>query len=199
VAKTCPSCGYSPIGPFTDNCPICAEPVRNVRSDTAGAGRPWLRWALGAAAVVVLGVAGCCGLGMWRMGTAINDARKAMEQAQADAEAERKARTVVVTAAALLKEFQDGPTAADRKYRGKLLEVTGTLERRGKSGGGGYFVILHAGDEQAPIKIECYFHFLDTEDDVENKRLGKGRTVTVRGEYAGRVSHLQLRGCVLVR
>jgi hypothetical protein len=36
MSKTCPSCGYQPIGPFTDNCPICAEPVRNVRSDNAG-------------------------------------------------------------------------------------------------------------------------------------------------------------------
>src|SRR5262249_31092803 len=35
MAKTCPSCGYTPIGPFTDNCPICAEPVRGVYSDEA--------------------------------------------------------------------------------------------------------------------------------------------------------------------
>jgi len=33
MSRTCPSCGYSPIGPFTDNCPMCAEPVRNVYSD----------------------------------------------------------------------------------------------------------------------------------------------------------------------
>jgi hypothetical protein len=38
MAKTCPSCGYSPIGPFTDNCPICAEPVRSVYSDEARGG-----------------------------------------------------------------------------------------------------------------------------------------------------------------
>jgi hypothetical protein len=38
MAKTCPSCGYSPIGPFTDNCPICAEPVRSVSSDAARGG-----------------------------------------------------------------------------------------------------------------------------------------------------------------
>src|SRR5438132_719564 len=37
MAKTCPSCGYSAIGPFIDNCPICAEPVRGVASDRAGA------------------------------------------------------------------------------------------------------------------------------------------------------------------
>jgi hypothetical protein len=133
------------------------------------------------------------------MGTAISDARKAIEQAQANAEAERKARTVVVAAADLLKEFHDDPAAADRKYKGKYLEVSGIVERRGKGGGSGPFVILHAGDEKTPLKIECFFAFLDEEDEVLNKRLAKGQAVTVRGEYGGRVSHLQLRGCVLVK
>ena len=200
MAKTCPSCGYSPIGPFTDNCPICAEPVRNVRSDRARSPwprgvSPWLRWVLGGAAVVVLGAGGCCGLGMWRMGAAIQDAQQAMKQAIADAEADRKAKTVVVAAADLLQEFHDDPAAADRKYKGKYLEVSGVVERRGKGLGGAPFIILHGGDEQAPIKIECFLNFAD-EDDT---RLDKGQAVTVRGEYGGRVSHLQIRGCVLVR
>src|SRR5207253_933252 len=28
MARTCTSCGYNPIGPFTDNCPLCGESVR---------------------------------------------------------------------------------------------------------------------------------------------------------------------------
>jgi len=137
VAKTCPSCGYQPIGPFTDNCPICAEPVRNVRSGGGGGGGPsgfgiWLRWILTAAVVSVLGVSGCCGCGMWKMGSALEDAQKMMEKAKADAEADRKARTVVVAAADLLQNFQNDAAAADRVYKGKYLELTGTVERVGK-------------------------------------------------------------------
>ncbi len=204
MAKTCPSCGYSPIGPFTDNCPICAEPVRNVRSNPAGSALPggmplWLRWVLGVATAVVLGVAGCCGLGMLRMGSAIKDAQEMMKKAQAKAEEDRKARTVVVTAADLLQEFKHDPAAADRKYQGKNLEVSGIVERRGKGGDGASFVILNAGDESAQLKIECFFNCADEEDEVRSKRLSKGQEVTVRGEYAGRVSHVQVRGCVLVK
>jgi hypothetical protein len=151
------------------------------------------------AGVTVLGVAGCCGLGLWKMGTVMQDARKMMEQAQADAEAERQARTVVVAAANLLKEFQDDPAAANRKYKGKYLEVTGVVERRGKGGDSGPFVILHGGDDKAPLKIECFFGYLDEEDETQNKRLAKGQVVTVRGDYGGRVSHIQLRGCVVVK
>jgi hypothetical protein len=35
MATTCPSCGYQPIGPYSDNCPLCGEPVRGVPSDDA--------------------------------------------------------------------------------------------------------------------------------------------------------------------
>ncbi len=201
MAKTCPSCGYSPIGPFTDNCPICAEPVRNVRSGGRRGGgggmAPVVRWLLIAGVAFVLGVAGCCGLGMWQMNRAVKDAQQAMEEEQKRMEEERKARTVVVPAAQLLKEFQDDPAAADLKYKGKYLEVSGVVERAGRQGGHTPFVVLHGGDEQSKVKIECFFFPEDDEDEAKIARLGKGQAVTVRGEYDGRVSNVQLRDCVL--
>ncbi len=204
MAKRCPSCGYQPIGPFTDNCPICAEPVRNVRSDPDRAGTfgfmpLWLRWFLAGAAAVVLCAAGCCGLGLWRMSGAIQDAGKMIEQAREKAEAERRARTVAVTAADLLKEFADDPDAADRKYQGKCLEIAGVVERRGKGADGVPFVILHGGDEKAQVKIECFFESAGPKEETRRERqTAPGQTVTVYGDYAGRVSHVQLRGCRLL-
>jgi hypothetical protein len=201
VAKTCPSCGYGPIGPFIDNCPICAEPVRNVRSNPARPANlpPWLKWVLGGLIAAVLGVAGCCGLGAWLLRTAVNDAGKAMEQARAEAEAARRARTVVVTAAQLLHEFQNDPAAADRKYKGKHLEISGVVERVGRDGDDTPFVILHAGDDRVKLRIECYFDPADEEDEARIERLGQGQTVTVRGDYGSRVSNVQVRDCVLVK
>jgi len=206
MAKTCPSCGYRPIGPFTDNCPMCAEPVRNVRSDRARSGSlgsipPVLKWVLAGAVAAVLGVAGCCGLGMWQMGKGIQDAQKEWERQQAAAEADRKARTVVVAAADLLQEFQKDAAAADRKYAGKYLEITGVVERTGRGRHDVPYVVLHGGDETAKVKIECYFDtfYEHTGDDARIKRLGKGQEITVRGEYDGQISNLQLRESVLVK
>jgi hypothetical protein len=203
MAKTCPSCGYNSIGPFTDNCPMCAEPVRNVRSDGAGFPRlanlpPVLRWLLGGMVVLALGVVGCCGLGMWRMATVFQDAQKMVEKAKADAEADRRARTVVVSAADLLQEFTNDPDSADRKYAGTYLEISGVVER---SGHGRYetpFVILTGGEENAKLKIECFFVLANKKDEGQIKRLDKGQSITVRGEYDGQVSNVQLRDCVLV-
>jgi hypothetical protein len=208
MAKTCPSCGYNGIGPFVDNCPICAEPVRNVRSDAAGFPRlgglsPVLRWVLGGALVAVLGVAGCCGLGMWRLGTAFQEAQKEamkeMERAQAAAEADRRARTVVVGAADLLREFGKDPAAADRKYAGKYLEISGVVERGGRGRHDAPFVVLTGGDEKAKLKVECFFDGADKKAEARIRRLDKGQSITVRGEYDGQVSNVQLRECVLAQ
>ena len=201
MAKTCPSCGYNSIGPFIDNCPICAEPVRNVRSNAAGFGWPtkWFRWVIGGLVVVTLGVGGCCGLGMWRLGTAFKNSQDMIERAREDAEAERRARTVVVTAADLLQEFKDDPDAADKKYAGEYLEIAGVVERAGRGRYDRPFVILHGGDEAASLKIECYFDLSDKKDEARIKRVGRGQTITVRGEYDGQVSNIQVRDCVLVK
>jgi hypothetical protein len=188
---------------------MCAEPVRNVRSDGNAPKKPgpsWLQWVIGGFIAVVLLFGGCCGVGMWRLANGVRDAQRMMgkdlqkmiEEAKAKAEAERRARMVVVPAAQLLEEFQNDP-AADRKYRGKYLEIVGVVERGGNDGNGTPFVILHAGDENARIKIECFFDLEDEEDELHIKRLEKGRTITVRGEYDGMVSNLKVRECVLAK
>ena len=146
-----------------------------------------------------LGVAGCCGLGAWGVNRAAKNAQEEFERARADAEAERQARTVVVPAAQLLTEFQTDPAAADQKYRGKYLEVSGVVDRTGKQGGHTPFVVLHGGDERPNLRVECFFYFEDEENEGRIERLDKGRPVTVRGEYDGRVSNVQLRECVLVK
>lgn len=201
MAKTCPSCGYSPIGPFTDNCPICAEPVRNVRSGGAGPAQPWnlLRWAISGVVVLVLGIGGCCGYGTWFTGNAFRDAHQEMERIKAEIEADRKARTVVVAAKELLQEFQDDPAAADKKYTHKHLEISGVMERSGKTQSQRPFVILHGGDDNAKLKIECFMQFVDPKDVVRFQQVEKGQMITVRGEYDGQVSNVQVREGIVVK
>jgi hypothetical protein len=106
---------------------------------------------------------------------------------------------VVIAAAQLLQEFQNDPAAADDKYRGKCLELTGVVEREGQGRDGIPFVILHAGDDNARLKIECYFDVADEEDAIRFVKLGKGQTITLRGEYQGQVANVQLRECSLIK
>jgi len=162
--------------------------------------------------VVGLGVAAYYGLAKWRGGQAdqgvvgdetVEDVRdvenqeQALERVKATIEASRRGRTVAVPATQLLQEFQNDPTAADQKYKGKCLEISGIVERVG-SNQHMRFIILHAGDENAKIKIECFVAFFIPKDKTRIEQLGKGQTITLRGDYGGRVSHLQIWNCVLV-
>lgn len=207
MAKTCPACGYRPIGPFTDNCPICGESVRYASSDRRGGGgggapsgmmSPLARWLIGGSLALLFSFAGCCGLGAWRGNRMAQDWQEEAERLKAEAEAERKTRTVTVTAEQLLREFQTDPDAANQRYTRKYLEVSGVVERTGTDRDGMPFAVLHAGDEAAKLRIECFFD-LDDPDETEFKRLTKGQPVTLRGEYAGRVTNIQLRDCALAK
>ena len=150
---------------------------------------PVVKWVLIGGLVGVVAVAGCCGVAVWRMGAAMKDMQqdwqKQMEQAQAQQEADRQARLVVVSAAELLREFKEDEKAADEKYAGKYLELTGVVERTAGGRRGNPYVVLHAGDEAAKVKIECYFEYLLPADEAKFRRLRPGQTVTVRGEYGG--------------
>jgi hypothetical protein len=135
---------------------------------------------------------------MWRLATVFQDAQKMMEQAKADADADRRARTVVVSAADLLQEFRDDPDSADRKYTGKYLEISGVVQRIGQGRHETSFIILTGGDENVKLKIECFFDLADKKEEAQIKRLDKGQSIKVRGEYDGQVSNVQVRDCVLV-
>ena len=136
---------------------------------------------------------------MWWFGTETDEMQDELKRQQALMEAQRQARTVVVPALQLIQDFEAGVEDAERKYKGKYLELTGAVERSGGDENGAPFVILHGGNESAKFKVECFFDFVDEIGEVPILRLEKGRTITVRGEYGGRISHIQVRQCVLVK
>jgi hypothetical protein len=178
---------------------MCAEPMRNVyrrRGRFALGGWPPVLGGIAiSGAVAGLLVAGVCGVGIWQMVKAMRDLPRQMAEAQAQIEADRQARKVVVPAAELLEEFRKDPVAADRKYTGKYLELTGIVERTGKEREFIPFVILHAGDENAKVKVECFFEIADQAHRNRLDGLKKGDKITLQGEYGGQVSHVQLRMC----
>ena len=73
------------------------------------------------------------------------------------------------------------------------------VERGGRGRRDARFAILHAGDEGAKGKIECFYDSAARADEARIERLTKGQTDTIRGEYDGRASNVQLRECVPVK
>lgn len=85
-------------------------------------------------------------------------------------------------ASALFKAYEDNEVAADLKYKGQLLEVTGTVTKIGKTETK-KVPYLEFGWGQ--FSLDCVQVQFSAGDEAELARLNKGDTVTVRGVGAG--------------
>lgn len=196
MAKTCSSCGYQPIGPFTDNCPLGAEPVQSGFERRHASGRsPAVWWALIGAAVL---------RGILRIrAVARGPGRQRRQERDRTARSERGSGPEgtdrngprVATAARVPGRSRHGRPEVPPQVPGDLR--CGGTHRRPPSAVP--FVILHAGDEGSKLRIECFFDFADEECGARIGRLSKGQTVTVCGEYSGQISNVQVWGCALMK
>jgi type II secretory pathway pseudopilin PulG len=85
----------------------------------------------------------------------------------------------------LFREYDQNEVAADAKYKGKVVVVTGTIQNIGKDiMDEAYIVIGGAGFLDG---VQCTF----TKGEQSSvARLSKGQQVRVKGEVAGRFGHV---------
>lgn len=97
-----------------------------------------------------------------------------------------------ISARKLYAEYDANGVAADLKYKGKILAVTGTVENIDKDILDEIYVTLE-GDEFIG-SIQCYFANSHT---GEAAGLRKGQTLTVKGQCDGQLMNVLLKGCVI--
>ena len=110
---------------------------------------------------------------------------------------EREAPPQAVGAAQLGRDYQDDPAAADEKYRGQTLEVTGVIEEVGRDKAGTWCVLLRGEEGAGGQRVECSFDEADEDDAAQLARLRKGQEVTLRGRCEGGQGRVRLRDCAL--
>jgi hypothetical protein len=101
---------------------------------------------------------------------------------------------VKVTPKQLMADYNANEVAADDKYKGKTLELTGTADTISKDFLDQAFVTMETGE---PLKnVQIYF---DAENTKKVATLTKGQTITVQGRGDGMVLQLSvvLRDSVL--
>ena len=94
-----------------------------------------------------------------------------------------------MTSVALYQEYDANQVAADQKYKGKVLEVSGPILRIGKDIMDVPYVILN-GDGLSGI--QCSFA-----NENEVAKLGNNQQITVHGQCDGMIIDVQLEGCTL--
>ena len=101
---------------------------------------------------------------------------------------------ITITAAALDAEFDDNELAADLKYKGKTLVVSGTIKRITRDDRPGKVTIELSGTPESTV--DCHF---DRDNQGNLGALVVGQDVTIRGRCRGKVrTYVTLETCALV-
>ncbi|AOK57257.1 OB-fold protein [Burkholderia stagnalis] len=107
-------------------------------------------------------------------------------------ETQKPVETVSATAAALFSAYDKNEVAADQKYKGKAVAVSGTVQSIDKDAFDNIVVRLKSGNEFMPVNA-----YLSKEHEALAASLEKGRKVTWVCEGAGRlIGSPILRGCI---
>ena len=94
----------------------------------------------------------------------------------------------------LYQTFRTDRTVADKKYRDKVIQVSGQVTRIEQDDSGQVALILQ-GDPSRLSGVECLIHQSQIPD---LRQLQSGQRVIVKGYGAGKKVHVRLRGCLLV-
>lgn len=99
-----------------------------------------------------------------------------------------------IDAGTLLADYKNNELGADQKYKGKILQVTGTVDNISDTLGS-KLVSLSSGDEYSFEYVNCRL----TKESVEKAAtLNKGETLTVTGKNEGySVTSVTLGNCTI--
>jgi hypothetical protein len=95
-----------------------------------------------------------------------------------------------ITARDLFRAYETNAIAADQQYKGKLLEVSGTVDSIGKDILDSPYVTLST--DAYIFSVQC---MLTRSDTSAAARLTPGRSITVIGRNAGKLGNIILRDC----
>lgn len=114
---------------------------------------------------------------------------------QSKKEANKESEQVVtpaqkVTAETLMRDYQANEVAADSKYKGQIVEVSGIVDTIGKDILDNPYVSFKT--NEVIFTIQCMF---DKSQAEQLAGLSKGQKLTVQGKVSGKLGNIILREC----
>lgn len=101
---------------------------------------------------------------------------------------------IVVSAPVLVAEYEANEIAADEKYKGRKVQVTGVVDSVAKDVLDNMYVTLDSGREFSITSVQCFF------DDTEKRNLAslvKGLSLTVECKCDGKFGNVLLKECAI--
>ena len=92
----------------------------------------------------------------------------------------------------LYSEYKANEVAADARYKGKIVLVSGTIQNIGKDVLDSAYIVV--GGKGFLDGVQCSF---TKGEESSVARLSKGQSVAVKGEVSGKMGNVQLNKCSL--
>jgi len=114
------------------------------------------------------------------------------DETETETEISLKEPAITVSARQLHADYEANGVAADGKYKGKVLQVTGVVNTIDRDIMDKIYVTLKG--DQYFGDIQCFF----AESHVgAASQLSKGQTITVKGKCDGKFMNVMLKGCII--
>lgn len=113
-------------------------------------------------------------------------------------EEEKENNIIKVDYEKLHKDYMDNPIAADEKYKGKILELTGKVYNIDREIAGNPYITFNIGGEYSFQDVRITFK---KSEEEKVTKLKKGQKVTIRGECRGTLlsTTVSLNDCEIVK
>jgi len=99
---------------------------------------------------------------------------------------------ITVKASVLSAEYQENEVAADLKYKGKVLLVTGTVDDIGKDITDSIYVSVSDGEEYSLSGVQWFFGDSQTSLAADLK---EEQNISIKGKCEGLMINVLLKGC----
>ena len=181
----CKSCGKE-IGKGVKKCVHCGTDQRNFFVKH--------KILTGILAIVIIGgISSAMGSG-GKSSPAQAPATSTTTSAPAPVKAKPVVEAIKVSAVDLAATYEANEVKADQTYKGKLADITGTVDSVGVALGSTY-VVLSSGKEFSITNVQCFFK--DQAEITKVAELKKGDKVTIQGVVDGKSMNVGVNQCVL--
>ena len=119
-----------------------------------------------------------------------DDAKTLLANAQEDL---ANAPKFTLTATALCKAYEDNEIAADSKYKGEIVLISGTIKSIEKMFGQS-FVVLGSGSNSIYFNVQCFF---EKSNEGQLASLSKGQRVRIKGVVSGKSMNISVNDCIV--
>lgn len=113
-----------------------------------------------------------------------------------ESRAQPPAEAVKVAANSIVSEYKENGVAADAKYKGKLVEVSGTVKTIDKTIADTPYIALESYEYAIVDHVQCMF---ERSRAAELTSVKKGEKITLRGIVSGKFGNIVIDDCEIVR